>query len=57
MQMLNSLLCSPSTAQKYYNQMDPYFLHNSLEGIQFFERQKVSIFLEGLDSSYSPAIS
>lgn len=41
----------------YYNQFDSYILHNTLEHVQFSERRKVNIFLEGLDSSYAPAIS
>ncbi len=41
----------------YYNQLDSYFLHNSLEQVHFTPRRQVNIFLEGLDSSYATAIS
>ncbi len=40
----------------YYNQVDSYFLHNSLEEIFFTTRRQINIFIEGLDPSYTPAI-
>lgn len=46
-----------SDIHDYYNQLDSYFLHNSLEGLHFTPCQQVNIFLEGLDLSYAPAIS
>lgn len=41
----------------YINLLDSYFLRNRLEGIHFTARRQVNIFLNGLDSSYSAAIS
>lgn len=41
----------------YYNQVDSYFQHCSLEGLHYNERRKVNIFLDGLDTSYAAAIS
>jgi hypothetical protein len=41
----------------YINLLDSFFLHNRLEGIHFMARRQVNIFLNGLDSSYSSAIS
>jgi hypothetical protein len=40
----------------YYKQYDSYLLHNSLMGVEYTTRRKVNIFIEGLDSTYEPAI-
>jgi hypothetical protein len=42
---------------EYYNQLDSYFLHSRLKhSLMFTPRQQVNQFLDGLDSSYTPAI-
>jgi hypothetical protein len=45
-----------SDIHDYANQLDSYFLHNSLENVHYTARCKVNIFLEGLDSSFASAI-
>lgn len=40
----------------YYHQLDSYFLHNSLEGLNYTERRMVHYFLDGLDTSFAPAV-
>jgi len=40
----------------YSNQLHSFFLHQSLENIQYTQRRKINMFLDGLDTSYATAV-